>query len=145
MSAPCERCPCPGICRRIAAYCRWAAEEPPDSINLRNICVRSAICEPEPPPPPPPTPYPGLIRQAQNLASATVNVGWTAMQGGRVRVPDEEYARRLEVCRACPQYDQGRRRCRLCGCYTELKLRLATEQCPDDPPRWLRVETGTLE
>lgn len=43
------------------------------------------------------------------------------------------YRYRLWVCSICPQWEGGRGklgRCRLCGCYTATKLRLATESCP---------------
>ena len=55
---------------------------------------------------------------------------------------DEEVARLLAICKACDYFDP-RGKCVLCGCYVNVgknaafnKLRMATESCPADPPRW---------
>jgi hypothetical protein len=44
------------------------------------------------------------------------------------------YWRRKPICQSCPEWQRGSRlfpsRCRLCGCATEAKLRMATESCP---------------
>lgn len=59
---------------------------------------------------------------------------------------------RLAICEACPQYDAERHRCQLCGCCSGPsqkkwlnKVALATEECPDRPPRWGRYEVGLQE
>lgn len=44
----CDRCPCPETCLALPAYCRWAAEEPPDTIRLRHICEASRRPRPAP-------------------------------------------------------------------------------------------------
>lgn len=46
-------------------------------------------------------------------------------------------------CRLCPHYVEPQ--CSICTCVTDLKTLLATERCPDNPPRWreqTRVSTG---
>jgi len=55
-------------------------------------------------------------------------------------LPQADYFARESVCLDCPFYTRTRTRhhCALCGC-DEVKLWLPTEQCPDDPPRWLRA------
>ena len=35
---------------------------------------------------------------------------------------------RLEICKACPHYEADQ--CKLCGCYTPLKTKWFTEECP---------------
>jgi hypothetical protein len=40
----------------------------------------------------------------------------------------DQSAERLEICHACPHYNDGR--CRQCGCAMNLKVRLATSHCP---------------
>lgn len=61
------------------------------------------------------------------------------------RVIDE----RLAICKACPHYAAARHRCKLCGCCGGSgqskwlnKLALASEECPDNPPRWGKYEAG---
>lgn len=52
-----------------------------------------------------------------------------------------EAGRRRSICGSCPYWDErgfsglGRCRHRGCGC-SGVKLYLASERCPDDPPRW---------
>ena len=65
-----------------------------------------------------------------------------ASAGFPVRDKDE-VQRIYEICKACPHYDKSRQTCRLCGCKCNTnifplmnKLRMATESCPDNPPRW---------
>jgi len=48
------------------------------------------------------------------------------------------------LCRPCPQFDTASQTCRLCGCRVRRdgpapfnKLRMATERCPDSPPKWI--------
>lgn len=80
---------------------------------------------------------PPLAERAALLAKALAR--WTS-QGLPVAVPDE-LARRRAACEACvhrapPALANGwLGSCRLCGC-TGAKLHLATEHCPDTPPRW---------
>jgi hypothetical protein len=52
-------------------------------------------------------------------------------------VSPEVKAARLAIRAGCPKYVAGR--CSLCGCHLGLKVCLATESCPDKPPRWLAV------
>lgn len=46
----------------------------------------------------------------------------------------EEFKRRLSLCAGCPHWDSRGfvfgGRCRLCGCATSVKLRMATATCP---------------
>lgn len=44
--------------------------------------------------------------------------------------------KRLEVCSGCEQWTGAT--CRVCGCFTSLKVRLATEACPMG--KWLAEE-----
>lgn len=67
-------------------------------------------------------------------------------------LPQRVIDQRLAICKACPQYDEARNRCKLCGCCSGPsqkkwlnKLALASEECPDRPPRWGRYEAGLRE
>jgi len=56
--------------------------------------------------------------------------------------PPEELAHREFICKACPRWYAQMDGCRICGCGTEEggslkeKRAMATEACPDTPPRW---------
>ena len=51
------------------------------------------------------------------------------------RIPEQEYALRLSVCRECSRLTRGT--CALCGCYVEIRAARRKQQCPDVPPRWI--------
>lgn len=44
----------------------------------------------------------------------------------------EEYHKRLEICRSCPNYNDLFYMCKLCGCITVAKAKLETQKCPDN-------------
>lgn len=83
-----------------------------------------------------PLEYPSIFQQATNLAHSVGSVVASAVRGEQIIRSKEEQARFIAICEACDKFDQAQRRCTLCGCYGSLKNRLATEHCPDDPPRW---------
>lgn len=74
--------------------------------------------------------YPPLREQAANLAASF----WSWATDGFKFAGEAEYRRRLDICLPCHQYDADQGRCRLCGCFTEAKLRLRKEVCPEG--RW---------
>lgn len=78
--------------------------------------------------------YPALRDQLGNAVSAMERVASAFTHGDQVMVDPAEQVRRLSICYRCEFFDGGR--CRLCGCFANLKTRLATEHCPHDPPKW---------
>ena len=62
------------------------------------------------------------------------------VKAGLPTVDSARYLRRRVSCFRCVNWEGdgwfGTGRCRLCGCATSIKLRLATEKCPAVPPRW---------
>ena len=49
--------------------------------------------------------------------------------GNPLRVKSPEYARRLEICRTCPDLN-GSNRCKHCGCFMAQKAKFEAFQCP---------------
>lgn len=51
------------------------------------------------------------------------------------------YTQRYSKCKTCPAKltIAGEEKCGICGCFLKAKLVLPEEQCPSNPPRWLRV------
>ena len=47
-------------------------------------------------------------------------------------VSDEEYHRRLRICRSCPKDQYRWFQCRYCRCIVYSKAKLRTEACPFD-------------
>ena len=49
---------------------------------------------------------------------------------------EEEYARRMEICKSCDSLLYGTT-CRHCGCVIQVKAKLATAKCPFPyQPKW---------
>lgn len=48
---------------------------------------------------------------------------------GASLMPDEEYAARLQYCRACDKFVYGTT-CQVCGCLIPVKARLVGKHCP---------------
>ena len=50
------------------------------------------------------------------------------------RTPQDEYRRRLEICRNCDSLVSGT--CVKCGCYVELRAAGRSRCCPDAKDKW---------
>lgn len=50
-------------------------------------------------------------------------------------VDSATHAARYDQCKPCPHFSGFY--CKRCKCVAYLKTKLATELCPDDPPRWV--------
>lgn len=73
-----------------------------------------------------PPSYPPAIVQAGNALGAAAAF---ILDGFRT-ADDAEQARRLAICHACEHYDASQHRCRACGCFADLKARVASSSCP---------------
>ena len=51
---------------------------------------------------------------------------------------------RLTTCKSCPKLNKIGQ-CKICFCFVNLKTRLKSEQCPDNPPRWKKEEKTDIE
>jgi hypothetical protein len=78
--------------------------------------------------------FPPVITQIGNGLVALGRVAGAALRGKSVWVPTEVLEERRAECKSCDQLVNDR--CKLCGCFYEKKIRLATESCPMNPPRW---------
>jgi hypothetical protein len=83
------------------------------------------------------TDIPTLPTRLKAAVGAVSRAVGAAIHGEPVFVSAEEADRRAAICAACEHWTGLK--CKLCGCLTQPKTALATEQCPDNPPRWLRV------
>jgi len=61
----------------------------------------------------------------------------TYVAEGAPNVSAEDYAQRLDACKACPYLKPTHMRCGMCGCLIEHKAKWKTASCPDkDVERW---------
>lgn len=79
---------------------------------------------------------PSLAQRAASLAKSLYR--WAVDDSFSI-TDAEVFQRRLQICQSneCGKYSAGT--CKLCGCNTDLKLRMPSERCPDNPPRWVAV------
>ncbi len=100
--------------------------------------------------PPQPVEPPSLLEQSASFLTAMAR--W--LTAGSPRPTPEQRAERAVICQACPhrrEDEPGKPWCGKCGCPHNAerflfglaekpgKLDMATEQCPDNPPRWLAL------
>jgi hypothetical protein len=119
----CSKCPCPENCLARDIFCKWAAREPQNPVEMRAICDRSKGQQ-----------YPSIAVQARNL---WVSVKEFVKSGGKL-ASKEERARRLAICESCEKWDKAQRRCTSCGC-TSIKLWAASSRCRLPVPKWKEV------
>ena len=78
---------------------------------------------------------PPKIQMAANLAKALAkHVG-----DGLKKVSIEQFKERIATCNKCPLRVKNRCTHPKCGCFIDIKAWWASEDCPDDPPRWPRL------
>jgi hypothetical protein len=77
------------------------------------------------------TPFRRIIGGASGIAQSVLGVNLA---------PEEVIEARRAICAACPQLKRSH--CGLCGCSITHKTRLASQRCPDNPPRWIAVTVG---
>ena len=70
------------------------------------------------------------VEVARQFASSAIR--WTA-EGFPV-VSTQEHGERYGKCKSCTRFVGFY--CSLCRCVAYLKTKLATESCPDQPPKW---------
>ena len=75
-----------------------------------------------------------MRKEAKNALKAVRRVAVAAATGSKVFVGEKLTAQRLEQCHRCPFYLPKTKQCAECGCFVQVKAKLATEKCPDN--RW---------
>lgn len=75
-----------------------------------------------------------LLEAGEHNAYQTVH-DYIANLSSDLKVDDNTYRHRLELCKACTYLISGM--CRKCGCYVEVRAVLRDKACPDfDNPQW---------
>ena len=55
---------------------------------------------------------------------------WDLLNPSTEYVPEEEAKARFEICKACPRLIKTTGQCKECGCFMNLKTKLAKAECP---------------
>ena len=75
-----------------------------------------------------PMAFPSIGTQLTNVAGAAGRVMNAAIRGNQVMADDSVVVDRLAICGKC-EFNKNNR-CLKCGCYWNVKVKLATEHCP---------------
>jgi hypothetical protein len=123
---PNDKVECNGVMHR--RYCDLVNPEHPDY----NPAYISVLCKE-----PKPKPMPSFVTQVSTAAIAAVNFA----ASGFVLVGPEIEKQRKDICMECPLNVNGR--CSKCGCLIRLKVKPASESCPEG--KWAKVEQAPKE
>jgi hypothetical protein len=55
---------------------------------------------------------------------------WDMLNPNEKRSSEEEFERRLSICRECPFFIKRTQQCKKCGCFMNLKVKLERSSCP---------------
>src|SRR5262245_51428511 len=119
---PCASCRCPDECLAVRLRnSRLCALADPAGPDYRADYAELVCRGPE---------EPSFLAKAATFAGAVA----AHVAAGMPIVDDDEHARRLDICRDCPEFIADRTACRLCGCSLIVKARWVEQHCPID--RW---------
>jgi hypothetical protein len=71
---------------------------------------------------------PEHLKRVKNIAEGAVS----ALLGENQELHDA----RFSICKTCTRYKERLGVCSICGCALNLKLRVQSEHCPADQPKW---------
>jgi hypothetical protein len=55
---------------------------------------------------------------------------WDMLNPNEKRSNEEEFERRMDICRSCEFFRANTQTCRKCGCFMKLKTKLERAHCP---------------
>lgn len=71
---------------------------------------------------------PEIFTLAKNFGNSVIN----HLADGMKKVSEEEFAKRLDICKKCDKFDSLNTRCKECGCFLKVKASWNSEKCPLD-------------
>ena len=74
--------------------------------------------------------YPDFWQQVNSFKKFASEVGQTAAKGGTIMCAEETIQKRLDTCNDCSQFNKESKRCYLCGCFMEQKIKFTVSTCP---------------
>jgi len=78
-----------------------------------------------------PQEYPDFWEQMKNFTEFLKETGQDVSEGHGIFVTEEKQKERLATCNECEHFDPKQRRCYLCGCFMEHKIKFKSSKCPD--------------
>lgn len=70
------------------------------------------------------------IELAKNLIVTTADTVRHVSHGGPLMASEEKAKLRMDTCLACKCFEPVAKRCNLCGCFMEAKVKIDAAKCP---------------
>lgn len=77
-----------------------------------------------------PQKYPDFWKQMRGFSEFAKSVGQDVAEGNALIVSEQKRDERLSVCNSCSQFNKESKRCYMCGCFMEHKIKFKSAQCP---------------
>ena len=77
-----------------------------------------------------PQQYPDFWEQMNRFRKFLKDVGQDVSEGNGFLVSEEKAIERMNICNECPQFNKDSKRCYMCGCFMEHKIKFKSSSCP---------------
>jgi hypothetical protein len=77
-----------------------------------------------------PKQYPDFWEQMKGFKNFISDVGQTIASGTNPILDEDFSQKRLDICNECNQFNVHSKRCYLCGCFMEHKVKFKDAECP---------------
>lgn len=77
-----------------------------------------------------PKKYPDFWEQMNNFKEFAKSVGQNVVEGNGLMVSEEKRKQREQLCAECSQFNSESKRCYICGCFMEHKVKFEASTCP---------------
>lgn len=77
-----------------------------------------------------PKKYPDFWEQMNNFKEFAKSVGQNVVEGNGLMVSEEKRKQREQLCAECSQFNSESKRCYICGCFMEHKVKFEASACP---------------
>jgi len=74
--------------------------------------------------------YPDFWEQIKGFKDFTKSVGQDITEGNSIFVSEQKKDQRLSICNSCSQFNKESKRCYMCGCFMEHKIKFKSANCP---------------
>lgn len=74
--------------------------------------------------------YPNFWEQMKNFKEFAQSVGQGVAEGNGLLISEEKRQQRENVCMECNQFNPESKRCYICGCFMEHKIKFRSSECP---------------
>lgn len=75
--------------------------------------------------------YPDFWNQIKGFQSFLKDMGKDVIvDGNSIIASEDKQSERLQICNECSQFNKQSKRCYLCGCFMENKIKFNSSKCP---------------